>query len=407
MNRSQLRSTVSAPVLAMVLILCCCSAARAQVGACCIGTSCTMRTLSACENAGGSFEGGSCSADPCGAATGACCAANGTCSIQAGGNCGDFLGAGTTCTSNVCRGSCCASGGTCTLTGPSNCNGAFNGVGSACTASSCPGACCASSCCTTATLATCSGLGGTYIAGTCATAACGAVANDNCSGAIAVTLGSAAVGGNCNATIERLISCASGGPANTHKTVWYRFTPPASAGYEFTTCGSAIDTLLAVHRGDCLSLVEIACNDDAGGCAASGVASRTPGVAMNAGETYYIEVGQWSLVGVPAGGAIRLAVEVSNSFGACCSGAVCTVVGADGCIEANQRYAGNGTSCNAFPTTVPCCPADFNQSGGVSVQDIFDFLSAYFVGDAWADINGGGVSVQDIFDFLTAYFGGC
>ena len=28
----------------------------------------------------------------------------------------------------------------------------------------------------------------------------------------------------------------------------------------------------------------------------------------------------------------------------------------------------------------PPCPADFNQSGAVSVQDIFDFLAAYFVG---------------------------
>jgi hypothetical protein len=28
----------------------------------------------------------------------------------------------------------------------------------------------------------------------------------------------------------------------------------------------------------------------------------------------------------------------------------------------------------------PACPADFNNSGAVSVQDIFDFLAAYFAG---------------------------
>jgi hypothetical protein len=56
-----------------------------------------------------------------------------------------------------------------------------------------------------------------------------------------------------------------------------------------------------------------------------------------------------------------------------------------------------------------CCVADFNNSGTVSVQDIFDFLAAYFTGtDERADINGDTViSVQDIFDFLSRYFLGC
>jgi hypothetical protein len=54
------------------------------------------------------------------------------------------------------------------------------------------------------------------------------------------------------------------------------------------------------------------------------------------------------------------------------------------------------------------CPADFNHSGAASVQDIFDFLSAYFSGNPAADVNASGaVSVQDIFDFLAAYFAGC
>ncbi|MFN7019969.1 MAG: GC-type dockerin domain-anchored protein [Phycisphaerales bacterium] len=53
------------------------------------------------------------------------------------------------------------------------------------------------------------------------------------------------------------------------------------------------------------------------------------------------------------------------------------------------------------------CPGDFNADGQVSVQDIFDFLSAYFNNDPAADINGDGLSVQDIFDFLAAYFSTC
>jgi hypothetical protein len=68
-------------------------------------------------------------------------------------------------------------------------------------------------------------------------------------------------------------------------------------------------------------------------------------------------------------------------------------------------------------TCRPPCRPDFNGSGTISVQDIFDFLAAYFAGCtvpgappcyASADFNGSGaISVQDIFDFLAAYFAGC
>ncbi|MCC6320942.1 MAG: hypothetical protein IT438_05830 [Phycisphaerales bacterium] len=97
--------------------------------------------------------------------------------------------------------------------------------------------------------------------------------------------------------------------------------------------------------------------------------------------------------------------------GACCQGSTCVVTTAAACpSQTSQRFAGVGTACNAAGNnTSPCCKADFNQSGApVTVQDIFDFLSAYFSNSALADINGaGGVSVQDIFDFLSAYFAGC
>jgi len=58
------------------------------------------------------------------------------------------------------------------------------------------------------------------------------------------------------------------------------------------------------------------------------------------------------------------------------------------------------------PAPAPVCACDWNQSGALSVQDIFDFLSSYFGGAG--DFNGqGGATVQDIFDFLTCYFGAC
>ena len=60
-------------------------------------------------------------------------------------------------------------------------------------------------------------------------------------------------------------------------------------------------------------------------------------------------------------------------------------------------------------TYTPCsCPADFNNSGSVTVQDIFDFLTVWFARGPAADINGSGtITVQDIFDFLAHWFAGC
>ncbi len=52
-----------------------------------------------------------------------------------------------------------------------------------------------------------------------------------------------------------------------------------------------------------------------------------------------------------------------------------------------------------------CHEADFNGSGSVSVQDIFDFLAAYFAGDPSANMNTNpAVTVQDLFDYLGFYF---
>ncbi|MCC6322700.1 MAG: lamin tail domain-containing protein, partial [Phycisphaerales bacterium] len=70
--------------------------------------------------------------------------------------------------------------------------------------------------------------------------------------------------------------------------------------------------------------------------------------------------------------------------GACCCGSNCSLTTAAVCSGANQAFSGAGTVCTPFSFTVPCCRGNYNKSapgpgapGGVSVQDIFDFLAGY------------------------------
>lgn len=101
----------------------------------------------------------------------------------------------------------------------------------------------------------------------------------------------------------------------------------------------------------------------------------------------------------------RITISPPDTAVACCRGSTCSVVVASQCTG---RSIAGATTCNAAGNAVtPCCKADFNQSQSVSVQDIFDFVNAWFAGNTLADFNGGGITVQDIFDFVGAWFVGC
>jgi GH25 family lysozyme M1 (1,4-beta-N-acetylmuramidase) len=71
---------------------------------------------------------------------------------------------------------------------------------------------------------------------------------------------------------------------------------------------------------------------------------------------------------------------------------------------ADERLAGLG------PIHVAVfCRADFNHSGGQPNQvDVLDFLNGWLAGNQAADFNGNGhVEIQDIFDYISAWFGPC
>ena len=59
-------------------------------------------------------------------------------------------------------------------------------------------------------------------------------------------------------------------------------------------------------------------------------------------------------------------------------------------------------------TGISNCPADFNGDSNATVQDLFDFLSAWFARHPRADMNeSGDVTVQDLFSFVSTWFQGC
>lgn len=73
------------------------------------------------------------------------------------------------------------------------------------------------------------------------------------------------------------------------------------------------------------------------------------------------------------------AVQINGeAVAACCSAttANCVVLDVQACDTLGLRAG--GTTCS--PNACRPCPGDFNRSGGITVQDIFDFLTAYFAG---------------------------
>jgi len=81
--------------------------------------------------------------------------------------------------------------------------------------------------------------------------------------------------------------------------------------------------------------------------------------------------------------------------------------------HAGALFLTTATVCNAAGVrTTPCCEANYNKSGGITVQDLFDFLADWFGGSPFAHVGGDGTgaapTVQSLFDFLVGWFGeGC
>lgn len=165
-------------------------------------------------------------------------------------------------------------------------------------------------------------------------------------------------------------------------------TPADTGSYDCVvtgTCGSDTTAPAALSVCDDVSITA----DPSGVLACSGGSATLSVTATGAFLNY-----QWRKGTNPIPGATGSSLLISPVTPA--------DLGSYDCVVSNccQTHTSSAAS-------IGLCVADFNCSGTVSVQDIFDFLAAWFAGTPTADINGGGIGVQDIFDFLSAWFAGC
>lgn len=176
-------------------------------------------------------------------------------------------------------------------------------------------------------------------------AASAAELTDNCADAVTISPTTAAQYPfstlNTGATYTQIFgSCASAPSLDNGPDVWVRFVSTVYGNVTVNTCGATFDTVLRVFAdcgllGSGVGATQITCSDDfctgGGGNLASQVQFR-----VEAGEDYLIRVSGYN----------------------------------------SQTGTGNLTF-----SVVPDCAADFNHTGGSqTVQDLFDFLTAWFDG---------------------------
>jgi hypothetical protein len=382
---------------------------------------------------------------------------------------------GTTCDMTTCPaiGQCCNNiTGACTLIYGGTCPSGTTsgGTGDSCDSGSnpCPasGACCTGTgglTCGQSIQAACMG---TYSGdGTSCTPSNPCFPADECASTNLIAMIGTQSGSTLSATPSASLMMTGTGSCtqttfNTgvHNDVFWKFTAPASAVYIIDLCGSSFDTVLTVHAGCPVTQGNLLnCNDDSTGQAGAcsiGSRSRIASVRLTAGADYYIGVAGYN--GLRGSYVLNIAYAAPGTLGSCCNADICSLTDAASCSGsfngvmstcspnpcvaagiccrgatcnttftsdascANTVSGANagaafspGTDCNTGGSaTTPCCYADYNKTGGITVQDIFDFINDWLAGRPFATFGGTGSGgppvVQSIFDFLNAWFAsGC
>ncbi len=297
--------------------------ATGTTGACCAADgTCSIETSTACA---GTYQGdntgcvpNTCPQPP----TGACCAADGTCTEATAANCTDtYQGDNTTCAPNLCplppsTGACCATDGACAITEMANCTGTYQGDDTVCDINTCPqpatGACCAlDGTCTIETAAAC---GGAYQ-------------------------------GNNTTCVPNICPAPPAGP------------PCSSIRRLRARCNDngSLDVLVALsdntHNGETVTV------------AINGAARVVPIVGRLASHNECCPQGQLTVTLELPSGCIAPVVLFcgTDPTGACCAvDGTCTTTTSSTCVD---TYQGDGTTCVPNlcpqpPATGACCAAD-------------------------------------------------
>ena len=112
---------------------------------------------------------------------------------------------------------------------------------------------------------------------------------------------------------------------------------------------------------------------------------------------------------ISGAGPSLLTVGIDLTTGACCNGATCRVLAESDCITSGKTiFQGHASACVQTGQPGSCCIGDFDHNGTIMVQDLFDFIDAWIIGDFRADSDQNGTTqVQDLFDFLSSFASGC
>ena len=408
------------------------------VGACCdnITGACTQIFINQTCPTGSTFAGAgtSCANVLCPVLVSTCCnSTTGACSMVFGGLCppGTFPISGL-CFFNPCPpvGPCCIPGTIiCTMTVQTQCNGVWGPAGGSCQPNPCAGACCNTSTggCTITAQASCPAPNIFVSGGTCQPSSCPGACCNVFTGLCSIIPASACVQPNLflgnGSACPPLFKCKPGvccSPNGACTVVVNSLQCPSSAGYflpGLTSCQpNPCRGACCATNGACTILTPQQ-------CLALGRLWLGPNTTcfpnpcpvaccLTNGNCTVVPFGQCTSPNVPLPTG---SCNPTPCKGACCYPPVFGGLGSH-CVyqminQCTGQWQGFGVTCTTPPNTnnfVACCKANFNGVGGVTVQDIFDFLSAWFANNPSANFNGvGGVTVQDIFDFLSAWFAGC
>ncbi|MEX2219824.1 MAG: hypothetical protein WD749_13820 [Phycisphaerales bacterium] len=395
----------------------------ANTGACCAADgTCSSATIAACGAAGGVYKGDSiaCASGPC-PQPGACCKTDGTCD-------------------SILRAACIGSGGT------------WHGAGEPCSTVTCaqPGACCApDGTCANTLAADCIALGSSWKPTACGVQACAGVLvsphgvfvppfnTGNTSSSVA-NVGlyldlTAAAGANLAVSrIDYNSNIAVGTPVSA--TVYAR--DGTYLGFDGSPDGwRSLGTFNVISNGTSTTNPPVHLDLPSplfiqqGTTAGVVIVAHTGGLRMrnsaaNASNADLTLTGNHRRAPVFTGtavanngfsGAVVYDPVPLTATGACCapSGA-CSVVSLGDCLAAGGVFRGEGVTCAGANCPAPACYANCDNSTQAPVLNVADFgcfLTRYAAGEAYANCDESTqapvLNVADFGCFLTKYAAGC